>query len=139
MMLGVRPIIFDGEEDFRPRGGELNQFQTNVPPPKCIASQSGMRLEPQAPGSGEWIDSGLAPPFGFIAIAVELTMMPAAQRDGELIADLAAKCTALREAQVVGIAGLAATDQARLMSHMPDVLAIPHPARLRERQGALVD
>ena len=66
-------------------------------------------------------------------------MMPAAHRDGELIADLAPKCTALREAQVMGIAGLAATDQAGLMSHMPDVLAIPHPARLRERQGALVD
>ena len=98
-----------------------------------------MRLNPQGPGSGEWIDSGFAPPFGFIAVAVELTMMPAAQWDGELIADLAAKCTALREAQVVGIAGLAAADQARLMSDMPDVLAIPHPARLRERQGALVD
>ncbi len=98
-----------------------------------------MRLNPQGPGSGQWIDSGLAPPFGFIAVAVELTMMPAAQWDGELIADLAAKCTALREAQVVGIAGLAAADQARLLSDMPDVLAIPHPARFWERQGALVD
>jgi putative protein kinase ArgK-like GTPase of G3E family len=72
-------------------------------------------------------------------MAVELAMMPAAQRDGELIADLAPKCTTLREAKVVGITGPPAAEKTRLLSHMPDVLAIPHPARLRERQGALVD
>ena len=98
-----------------------------------------MRLNPQGPGSGEWIDSGFAPPRGFIAVSMELAMMPATQRDGELIADLAAKCTTLREAKVVGIAGPPAAEKTRLLSHMPDVLAIPHPARFRERQGALVD
>ena len=57
-----------------------------------------MRLKPEEPGSGERIDAGFAPPRGFIAMAVELTMMPAAERDSELIAHLAAKCTVLREA-----------------------------------------
>jgi len=98
-----------------------------------------MRLKPQGPGSGEWIDSGFAPPFGFIAVAVELAMMPPAQRDGELIADLAPKRPTLREAKVVGITRPPAADKTRLPSDMPDVLAIPHPARLGERQGALVD
>jgi hypothetical protein len=70
---------------------------------------------------------------------MKLAMMPSAQRDGEFIADLAPECAALREAKVVGITGLTAADQTRLLSHMPDVLAIPHSAWLRERQGALVD
>ena len=98
-----------------------------------------MRLKPQRPGGGEWIDGGFAPPPGFIAVSVELTMMPAAQRDGELIADLAPKCTTLREAKVMGIAGPPTADKTRLLSDMANMLAIPHPARLRERQGALVD
>ena len=98
-----------------------------------------MRLKPQGSGSGQWIDSGSTPPRGFIAVSVEFAMMPPAQRDGELIADLAPKCTTLREAQVMRIARFSAADKTRLLSHMPDVLAIPHPARFREQQGALVD
>jgi hypothetical protein len=98
-----------------------------------------MRLKPQAPGSGQRVDSGSAPPRGFIAVSVKLAMMTAAQRDGELVADLAAKCTTLREAKVVRIAGLSSADKTRLPSDMPDVLAIPHPARFWEQQGALVD
>jgi len=98
-----------------------------------------MRLKPQGSGSGQWIDSGSTPPRGFIAVSVEFAMMPPAQRDGELIADLAPKCTTLREAKVVGITGPPAAEETRLLSDMPDVLAIPHPARFREQQGALVD
>src|SRR5271163_4741700 len=98
-----------------------------------------MRLKPQGPCRSDRVNGCLLPPSGLIAVSVELAMMPPAQGDGELIADLAAKCTGLRKAQVVGIAGLAATDKAGLMSHLPDVLAIPHTARLGERQGALVD
>ncbi len=98
-----------------------------------------MRLKPQGPGSGERIDSGLAPPLSFITMAMELTMMPAAQRHGELIADLAPERPALRKAQVMGIARPAAADEARLLGNIADMLAIAHPARLRERQGALVD
>ena len=60
--------------------------------------QSGMRLNPQGPGSCEWIDRGFAPPFGFIAVSVDFTMMPPAQGDGELIADLTSECAGLRKA-----------------------------------------
>ena len=63
-----------------------------------------MRLKPQSPRCRKWVDSRLAPPLRFIAIAMQLMMMPAAQRNRELIADLAPECPALREAQVMGIA-----------------------------------
>ena len=58
-------------------------------------------------------------------------MMAATQRNGEFIADLAPKCTSLGKAQVVRIAGSPAADKTRLLSDMPDVLAIAHPARTR--------
>ena len=40
---------------------------------------------------------------------------------------------------MVGIARPATADEASLLSDVAHVLTIPHPARLRERQGALVD
>ena len=36
---------------------------------------------------------------------MDLTMMSPAQRNSELVADLAAECVALRKAQMVGIRG----------------------------------
>jgi hypothetical protein len=42
-------------------------------------------------------------------------VMPATERDRELIADLAAECAGLGEAQVVGIRGLAATHETCLL------------------------
>ena len=98
-----------------------------------------MRLKPQGSGSGQWIDSRSAPPRSFVAVAMKLAMMPPAQRDGELIADLTSERASLGEAKVVGIKGPPAAEETRLLSDMPDVLAIPHPARFREQQGALVD
>ena len=74
-----------------------------------------MRLKPQGPGGGKWIDRGLAPPLSFIAVTVELTMMPAAQRHRELIADLAPERPALCKAQMMGIARPTAADEARLL------------------------
>jgi hypothetical protein len=42
-------------------------------------------------------------------------VMPATERDRELIADLAAECAGLGEAQVVGIRGLAAAHETCLL------------------------
>jgi len=41
-------------------------------------------------------------------------MMAATERDGELVADLAAKSSGFGKAEVVGIARCAAADEARL-------------------------
>ena len=98
-----------------------------------------MRLEPQGASRIGRIHSYLPPPSGFVATAVHLAMMSSTQGDGELIADLAAECPALRKAQVVGIRGLTAANQARLLGHMSDVIAVANPARLRQRQHTFVD
>ena len=92
-----------------------------------------------APGQRRRIDSDFPPPCGFIAATVDLAMVSAAERDGELIADLAAECPALGEAQMVGIRRDAAADQARVLGHLSDVLPVPNPAGLRQGQRPLVD
>jgi hypothetical protein len=98
-----------------------------------------MREQPQRSRGLHWIDTSLAPPCSFIAVGMNFTMVTAAERDGEFIADFAAECAALGEAQVVGVAGLAPTDQARLLRHEPDVLAVADAARFGEGEGGLVD
>jgi len=57
-------------------------------------------------------------------------MMAAAQRNGELIADLPPERPRLREPQVVGIRGLATTNQTRLLGNRFDI------SRSRIRRGA---
>jgi hypothetical protein len=55
-----------------------------------LAFRKGMRLEPKRPGRDDGINSSALPPSRFVAAAVDPAMMSAAQRDSELIADLAA-------------------------------------------------
>ena len=62
-----------------------------------------MRLQPQHTGGGGWIDASLSPPCRFVATAMDLAMMAAAERHGELIADLPAKRPVLGEAQMMRI------------------------------------
>jgi len=62
-----------------------------------------MRLQPQRAGGDGRIDTGLLPPSGFIATPTDLTVVTAAQRDGELVAYLFSECTALGKSEVVGI------------------------------------
>jgi hypothetical protein len=69
-----------------------------------------VRFQPERTSRHGRIDPGAAPPGGFIAAAVDLAVVAAAQRDSELVADLAAECSALGKAQVVWIRGLSATE-----------------------------
>ena len=89
-----------------------------------------MRLQPQAPGSDGRINASIFPPCGFIATAMDLTMVSPAERHGELIADLAAKRPVLGKAQMMGIGWRAAANQTRLLGDKPDVLAVADPVRL---------
>ena len=52
--------------------------------------------------------------------------------DNELITDLAPERPALGEAQMMGICRDSAADQARLLGHMADVVAIPNATRFRQ-------
>jgi hypothetical protein len=62
-----------------------------------------------------------------------LAMVSSTQRHGELVADLAAKRPILCEPQVLSIAGLSATDQARLLGHVFDMIPVANSARLRKQ------
>ena len=87
-----------------------------------------MRLQPQAASRGGWIDISLVPPHRFITTAMNLTMVSATERDRELVADLAAERRGLGKAQMMGIGGAAAADQARLLGHRLDVVTVTDPS-----------
>lgn len=57
-----------------------------------------MSFDPQRTSQRQRINSDFLPPRSFVAVPMDLAMMSAAQRDGELVTDLAAKCSALDEA-----------------------------------------
>ena len=61
---------------------------------------------------------------------MDLAMMAAAERDRELIADLAAQRPMLGEAQMMGIGRPAAANQTGLLGDKPNVVAVAYPARL---------
>jgi hypothetical protein len=66
-------------------------------------------------------------------------MVPATEWDRELIADLAAKGTGLRESEMVGVRGFAAAHEARLLGDIAKVLPVAIATRGSDREDALVD
>ena len=66
-------------------------------------------------------------------------MMPAAEWDRELIADLAAERAGLGKSEVVGVRGLAAAHEARLLGDIAQVLSVAIAPRCSDREDALVD
>ena len=56
------------------------------------------------------VDAGTLPPLSFVTGAVDLAVVSAAERYGELVADLEAETAYLREAQMMGVAGQPFTD-----------------------------
>ena len=57
---------------------------------------------------------GRSPPSSLVAVTMQLLMMVAAERGGELIADLETQGSGLSKAQVVRVGGLTAADEAGL-------------------------
>ena len=98
-----------------------------------------MSFKPQLAGRDGRIDPRLAPPFGFIAMTMDLAVMSPAERHGELVADLAAERPALSKAQVMGVAGFAAADQTSLLRHKAHMVAIADAPRLGMGEDGLID
>ena len=97
-----------------------------------------MRFPPKSRGYDQWIQAALAPPCSLVTVAVNLTMMSTAERDGEFVADLAPERAMLGKANVVCICGLPSADQAGLRRDELQV-AVAKAARLRKRQDAFID
>src|SRR6516164_5355851 len=70
---------------------------------------------------------------------MQRTMMPATEWDRELIADLAAERARLSKSEVVGVRGLAAAHETRLLGDIAQVLPVAIAPRHRDREDALVD
>ena len=98
-----------------------------------------MCFEPQLAGREGRIDSRLAPPFGFIAMTMQLTMMTAAERHGELVADLPAERPALGKAQVMGVGRFTAADQTSLLRDKAHMVAIANAPRLGMGENRFID
>jgi hypothetical protein len=72
-------------------------------------------------------------------VAVDLAMVTPTQWDDELIADLAPQRPALGKPQMMRIRRAATANQAGLLGHVADVLAVPNPAWFPQGQRSLVN
>src|SRR3954468_11784043 len=92
---------------------------------------------------GQRLDACLAPPNPLVTMSVNLAMMQAAYRHGELVAHLETQRARLGKAQVVRIARAAAAHKTRLVRYKAAVLLVPQPGcflrRPPARDGRLLD
>ena len=70
---------------------------------------------------------------------MDLTVMAAAQRHGELIADFAPECAVLHETQMMRICWPAAANETGLFGHKPHMIPVTNAARLGIGQMGLID
>ena len=87
-----------------------------------------MCFEPQRPSADRWINSEFYPPSRFIPTSMHLAMMPTAERDRELIADLTAESRRLCKTEMMRIGGTAAANQAWLLGDNPKQSILPRHA-----------
>src|SRR4029077_4131541 len=66
-------------------------------------------------------------------------MVSSAERDSELVTDLAAQRTGLGESKMVGVRGLAAAHEARLLGDIAKVLPVAIAPPRRHTEHALID
>ena len=87
-----------------------------------------MCFEPQRPSVDRWINSEFCPPSRFIPTSMHFAMMPTAERDRELIADLAAEGRRLCKTEMMRIGGPPAAHQAWLLGDSFHMLPVAYPA-----------
>ena len=94
--------------DYAPedRSHHLNDFATSNAKDEIVATDFVRQRSGQC--------RGFSPPVAFITVAMNLAMMASAECHDPLVADLSAKCAALREAQMMRIRRGPAADKARL-------------------------
>ena len=98
--------------------------------PRRVGASILSRSPPKAECDRKRIDIGRGPPRGLIAIAVQLPVMEATDRDGVFVADLAAERARLGEPNVMRLARPSAADNAGLCGDELAVLLVPQPDSL---------
>ena len=79
------------------------------------------------------------PPDHFIAGLMQLSMMPAAERYGEFVADFKTERSGLREPQMMRIGWLPAADEAWLRGNKSQMGFVAQPFGLGDGENALID
>jgi hypothetical protein len=98
--------------------------------PRFLESALGVGFDLECLCRFRWIQGKFLPPRRFVTVAVELAMVPAAQRYCELITDLTAKSAVLREPQMMRVARPTSADQAALLGNIAHVIAVADTSRL---------
>jgi hypothetical protein len=98
-----------------------------------------MGLFPKMLGGFQRIDLTVFPPSLFIPDLMKLPMVPAAQRDCELIADLKTDGPRLRKTQMMRIGGLPSADQTWLRSDEFQVGLVAQSLGFGDGELAFVD
>jgi len=96
-------------------------------------------LAPQSICSPEWLNADLCPPCCFVAISMNFAVMPAAQRDRELITHPASEGSALRKSEVVRIGRLPTANQTGMSCDEFHMLSIADSTWLRMGRTAFFD
>jgi hypothetical protein len=84
-------------------------------------------------GDRKWAQLLLFPPGFLIAAGMKLAMVQIAQGDGKLIAHFASQSLGLSEAQMMGMDGLASTDETRKPGNIAEMPWIPEALHLTSK------
>ena len=98
-----------------------------------------MTLLPKSFGDLQGIDLQIFPKSGFVPGLMNLAVVSAAERDGELVADLATERLRLAKAEVMRVSRLAAADQAGLGGNKSQMSLVAKAFWLSEGENAFVD
>ena len=83
---------------------------------------------PEPMSGRQWIDVDTRPPGDLVTAAMNLIMVDAAKRNGELIAHPAAESTRLSKAEMVGLAGMTSAREAGLRRYEFEMAFVAEPS-----------
>jgi hypothetical protein len=98
-----------------------------------------MGFEPKEARRAKCINPLTVPPGGLVTASMQFPVVTAAQRNCELVAYFVGQSAALRESEVMRVRRLSTTDEARFLDNGPDMVSIPNPTWLGQRERTLVD
>src|SRR5262249_12725750 len=131
---GARFLILWGWLRGRGSGTRPRECRSWRPPVTYSA-----RRFPEPAGNLNRVNACLLPPRTLVTRAMHRAVMSAAERDRKLIADLAAERAGLGKSKMVGVRGLAAAHETRLLGDIAQVFPVAIAPRRSEREDALVD